>query len=183
MCHKDASEMPHICYISQLIYVHKWDNNVSIYTSYELTAIKNVTTSTGRSHQKTQGCFGEVICCWLQLKPSKYEFFQSCIAYLGHIMSKDWIETDPKKIATIKDWLVPSTVTEVQRFMGFTNYYQKFTQKYMHITKPINQLLSVYPQVKVVQKSLVVDISPKLTNKNLIGEQFEDSSIGPLFSC
>ena len=33
---------------------------------------------------------------------------------------------------------MPKTVTEVQSFMGFTNYCCKFVQKYMHI----NQLVS-----------------------------------------
>ena len=31
-------------------------------------------------------------------------------------MSKDGIETDPKKITAIKEWLVPKTVMEVQSF-------------------------------------------------------------------
>ena len=38
----------------------------------------------------------------------------------------------------------------------------------------------VYPQAKVVQKSLVVHSSPKLANKDWIREQSEDSSIGPI---
>ena len=44
-------------------------------------------------------------------------------------MSKDGIETDSKKTATIKEWLVPKTVTEVWGFLGFTNYCQKFIEK------------------------------------------------------
>ena len=57
-------------------------------------------------------------------------------------MLKDAIETDPKKIAIIKEWPVPKIVTEVWSFLGFTNYYWKFIQMYMHIAKPINQLVS-----------------------------------------
>ena len=33
-------------------------------------------------------------------------------------------------------------VTEVQSFLGFTNYYCKFIPKYAHIAQPINQLVS-----------------------------------------
>ena len=36
----------------------------------------------------------------------------------------------------------PKTVTEVQSFLGFTNYYHKFIPKYAHIAGPINQLVS-----------------------------------------
>ena len=35
----------------------------------------------------------------------------------------------------------------------------------------------VYPQLKVIQKSLVVDSPPKLTNNDWIREQSEDSDI------
>ena len=69
-------------------------------------------------------------------------FFRSHITYLGHIISKDGIETDPKKLTTINEWPVPKTVTEVRSFLGFTNYYQKFISKYIHISRPINQLVS-----------------------------------------
>ena len=62
----------------------------------------------------------------LKLKPSKCEFFKDRIAYLGHIVSKVGIETDPKKIRDIWEWPRPSTVTDVRQFLGFTNYYRKF---------------------------------------------------------
>ena len=45
----------------------------------------------------------------------------------------DGIETNPKKITTIKEWPVPRTVTEVQSFLGFTNYFCRFIPKYAHI--------------------------------------------------
>ena len=61
---------------------------------------------------------------------------------MGHIVSKDGIETNPKKITAIREWPIPKTVTEVQSFLGFTNYYRKFIPKYAHIAQTINQLVS-----------------------------------------
>ena len=63
--------------------------------------------------QRLRGGFEKLSAAGLQLKPSKCEFFKSQIAYLGHIVSKDGIETDPKKITAIKEWSIPKTVTEV----------------------------------------------------------------------
>ena len=83
--------------------------------------------------ERLRGVFKKLSAAGLKLKPSKCEFFQSQITYLGHIVSKDGIEMDPKKITAIKDWPVPKTVTEVQRFLRFTNYYCKFILKYAHI--------------------------------------------------
>ena len=62
----------------------------------------------------------------LKLKPSKCEFVKSSLKYLGHILSKDGIATDPRKIEAIKNWPRPKTVTEVHSFTGFTNYYRHF---------------------------------------------------------
>ena len=62
----------------------------------------------------------------LKLKPNKCEFFRSSLKYLGHIVSREGIATDPKKIKVIQDWPRPETVTQVQSFTGFTNYYRRF---------------------------------------------------------
>ena len=78
----------------------------------------------------------------MRLKPSKCEFFKERIAYLGHIVSKEGIKTDPKKIIAVKLWPRPETVTQVRKFLGFTNYYQKFLYRYAQIAKPLNQLIS-----------------------------------------
>ena len=69
-------------------------------------------------------------------------FSKSQITYLGHIVSKDGIETDPKKITAIKEWQAPRTVMEVHNFLGFTNYCHKFMPNYAHIAYPINQLVA-----------------------------------------
>ena len=52
------------------------------------------------------------------------------------------IETDPKKIATVKLWPRSETITQVHKFLGFTNYYRKFLYQYAHIARPLNKLIS-----------------------------------------
>ena len=60
----------------------------------------------------------------LKLKPSKCEFFRQELTYLGHVVSKEGIQTDPKKVEAICKWPIPTNMTEVRSFLGFTNYYQ-----------------------------------------------------------
>ena len=60
----------------------------------------------------------------LKLKPSKCEFFKQELTYLGHVVFKEGIQTNPKKVEAICKWPIPTNVTEVRRFLGFTNYYQ-----------------------------------------------------------
>ena len=40
----------------------------------------------------------------LKLKPSKCKFFKTRLEYLGHIVSEQGIETNPKKVQVIWDW-------------------------------------------------------------------------------
>ena len=48
----------------------------------------------------------------------------------------------PKKVEAIHRWLVPTNVTEVQGFLGFTNYYQRFIKKYPQVAKLLYKLIS-----------------------------------------
>ena len=60
----------------------------------------------------------------LKLKPSKCEFFRQELTYLGHVVSKAGIQTNPKKVEAIHKWPTPTNMTEVRGFLELTNYYQ-----------------------------------------------------------
>ena len=92
--------------------------------------------------ERLRGVFEKLTAAGLRLKPSKCELFKSKVKYLGHIVSKNGIETNPEKIKATEKWPVPKTVTEVRSFFGFTNYYHKFIPGYEQVVRPINQLIS-----------------------------------------
>ena len=60
----------------------------------------------------------------LKHKPSKCEFLRQELTYLGHVVSKEGIQTDPRKVEAIYKWAIPTNVTEVRSFLGFTIYYE-----------------------------------------------------------
>ena len=78
----------------------------------------------------------------IKLKPLKCELFKQELIYLGHVVSKNGIQTDPRKVEAICKWPVPTNVTEVRSFLGFTNYYQRFIKKYAQVVKPLYKLIS-----------------------------------------
>ncbi|XP_048011540.1 uncharacterized mitochondrial protein AtMg00860-like [Megalobrama amblycephala] len=53
---------------------------------------------------------------------------------------------DEGKVAAIKDWPTPTTVKELQRFLGFANFYRRFIQNYSSITSPLTSLLRNKPK-------------------------------------
>ena len=76
----------------------------------------------------------------LKLSPSKCHFFRREIKYLGHVISSSGIAVDPGKISCVKDWPEPKTVTEVQRFLGFTSFYRRFIKGFAGIAKPLHKV-------------------------------------------
>jgi hypothetical protein len=75
------------------------------------------------------------------LKYSKCAFGASEVEYLGHIVSKDGVRVDPKKIEGMKDCPLQRTLKRLHRFMGLTSYYRKFVQNYGKFVTPLTALL------------------------------------------
>ena len=76
----------------------------------------------------------------LLLQPNKYEFYTYRTKYLGFIILENSVEIDLKKIQVVKDQLIPKTIKDVQSFLGFTNFYRQFVEKYLGITAPLLEL-------------------------------------------
>jgi hypothetical protein len=63
------------------------------------------------------------------------------VPFLGHIIFNGGILVDPAKVKEIMEWRVPTTVTEIQSFLGLAGYYQRFIEGFSKIAKPMTSLL------------------------------------------
>ena len=77
----------------------------------------------------------------LYAKMSKCEFWLKEVSFLGHIVSKEGIRVDPRKIEVILEWKSPRSVIEVRSFLGLVGYYRKFVKGFSIIATPMTRLL------------------------------------------
>ena len=78
----------------------------------------------------------------LRLKPKKCNLFRTEVHYLGHVINKEGIQPDPKKLAAVREWEPPTDVTGVRSFVAFCNYYRKFVQNFAEVARPLYLLTS-----------------------------------------
>jgi transposase InsO family protein len=98
-------------------------------------------SETVEEHLKQLACVLERLqLAGLKLKPQKCFLLRKRVAYLGHIVSSQGIEPDPKKISAVKDWKAPTTVTEARSFLGFCSYYRRFMPDFAAVSQPLIKL-------------------------------------------
>ena len=69
----------------------------------------------------------------LYAKTSKCFFGVQEVEYLGHIVSLEGVKVYPRKIKSIKEWKVPTTIKKLQGFLELTWSYRKFVKNYGRI--------------------------------------------------
>jgi len=77
----------------------------------------------------------------LQIDINKCEFETTRTKYLGLIITLEGIEMDSDKVTAISSWLPPSSVRDLQKFLGFANFYRRFIRNFSQLCRPLNDLL------------------------------------------
>ncbi|KAJ9523637.1 hypothetical protein QJQ45_007339 [Haematococcus lacustris] len=76
----------------------------------------------------------------LYAKLSKCDFNRPELKFLGHIVGRQGIAVDPAKVQVIKEWPVPSSLKELQAFLGLANFFRRFIAGYSTIAAPLTHL-------------------------------------------
>ncbi|KAI2645540.1 Transposon Tf2-9 polyprotein [Labeo rohita] len=82
----------------------------------------------------------------LFLKAEKCSFHQPSTQFLGYNIDQSGISVDQGKIEAITNWPVPTSIKELQRFLGFSNFYRRFIDKYSDVASPLTSLLKGKPK-------------------------------------
>jgi len=59
---------------------------------------------------------------------------------LGYVIVRKGVEMSKGKVEAVLSWGTPHSLTEVQSFLGFANFYQRFIQNYSWVARPLTEL-------------------------------------------
>ncbi|RXN37938.1 Retrovirus-related Pol polyprotein from transposon 412 [Labeo rohita] len=133
----DQNFLTLLCYLDDLL----------VYASNEEEAIKRL-----------ELVFTRLRAHGLKLAPKKCHFLRRSVKFLGHIIDKTGVATDPDKVSAISavseaDLMMPDGVTPSQKkiksFLGMVMYYQKFIPNCSSVAKPLFNLTAAPKGKKV----------------------------------
>ncbi|KAL0152980.1 hypothetical protein M9458_051733 [Cirrhinus mrigala] len=77
----------------------------------------------------------------LYAKEEKCEFHLDKISFLGYVISSEGVAMDEKKVNAVLNWPRPTTLKELQRFLGFSNFYRRFIRQFSSVAAPLTAMV------------------------------------------
>ena len=74
------------------------------------------------------------------MKRSKCEVFLQEAEFLGHRITEDGVRMVPGKVEAISTWPTPTSLHDVQAFLGLCNYYRRLYKNFAKVAKPLTDL-------------------------------------------
>ena len=62
------------------------------------------------------------------------------VEFLGYVIGQEGIKMAKGKVEAVLEWKTPASLTEVQSFLGFANFYRRFVKDYSRIARPLTEL-------------------------------------------
>ena len=100
---------------------------------------------TGRTHEEhlhnLEAVLQRFSSAGLRLKREKCTFHAKDVVYLGHKIDQEGLHPSVDKVQAIKNAPSPTSVSELQAYLGMLNYYEKFLDNRATILEPLHELL------------------------------------------
>jgi len=105
------------------------------------------------------------------------------------------VEADPGKIEAVVEWPTPTTRRELQRFLGFANFYRHFIRNFSKVAAPLTRLTSVnikffwtpeankaFLRLKALFTSAPILIQPDPDKQFIVEVDASDTGVGAVLS-
>ena len=139
--------------------------------------------------------FERVRAAGLKFKPSKCKLFQESVDFLGHVISKDGVRTQPSKIEAVVSWSTPKSKKELRSFLGLAGYYRRFVKDYAKIARPLHKITGegvpyvwkedcdqAFQQLKVTLTTAPVLGYPKHVGRMVLDTDASGEALGAVLS-
>jgi hypothetical protein len=75
----------------------------------------------------------------LIISPEKCIWSSEQVEFLGYVITLDRTEMGDDKTEAIKEWQEPRSLSEVQSFLGFANFYERLIKDFWRIYRPLTE--------------------------------------------
>jgi hypothetical protein len=127
----------YLMYLMNSVFMPELDKFVVVFINDILVYLKNEAEQAKHLHTLLQRLREHR----LFAKLSKCDFLLTEIKLLGHTISKGGIAVDPDKVQEVMNWKPPTTVHQIQSFLGLARFYRRFIPDFSRIAKPMIELL------------------------------------------
>jgi hypothetical protein len=76
----------------------------------------------------------------LYAKLEKYEFWLDSVSFLEQVISRKGVVVDLEKVKAVVEWTRPTSVFEIQSFLGLVGYYRRFIKGFSKLLGPLTAL-------------------------------------------
>ena len=75
------------------------------------------------------------------LNPKKCRIVCDEVEYLGHMVTPHGLSPNNRNLDALKNFPLPTTLKQLQQFLGLTSYYRHFIPAYAQIAQPLHALI------------------------------------------
>ena len=102
-----------------------------------------VHSKTGKEHlTNLRKVFAAYRAAGVNITPKKTSLFRTSVEYLGHRVSAKGVHVVPAYVNIVKHWPAPTTIRELQSFLGKLQYYRRFIKGFSQVILPLTQYLT-----------------------------------------
>ena len=76
----------------------------------------------------------------LMLNPKKCRIVCNEVEYLGHVVTPQGLKPNNRNLDAVKKFSPPTSLKQLQQFLGLTSYYRRFIPSYAKIAYPLHSL-------------------------------------------